>query len=60
VRSGDVITAVTSRGQTTEVRSAEQFNKLLAQLERNATLTLHVRRGGDSLFVTVKGEAAPG
>ncbi len=60
VRSGDVITAVTSRGQTTEVRSAEQFNKLLAQLERNATLTLHVRRGEANLFVTVKGEAAPG
>src|SRR5712691_3338702 len=60
VRSGDVITAVTSRGQTTEVRSAEQFNKLLAQLERNATLTLHVRRGESNLFVTVKGEAAPG
>ena len=60
VRSGDVITAVTSRGQTTEVRSAEQFNKLLAQLERNATLTLHVRRGESNLFVTVKGEAVPG
>src|SRR5713226_2843122 len=60
VRSGDVITAVTSRGQTTEVRSAEQFNKLLAQLERNATLTLHVRRGESNLFITVKGEAAPG
>src|SRR5712691_11379524 len=60
VRSGDVITALTSKGQTTEVRSVEQFNKLLAQLERNATLTLHVRRGADNLFVTVKGEAAPG
>ena len=60
VRAGDVITAVTSRGQTTEVRSTEQFNKLLAQLERNATLTLHVRRGESNLFVTVRGEAAPG
>jgi len=60
VRSGDVITAVTSRGQTTEVKSAEQFNKLLAQLERNTTMTLHVRRGESSLFVTVKGEGASG
>src|SRR6266850_109424 len=60
VRAGDVITAVTSRGQTTEVRSTEQFNKLLAQLERNTTLTLHVRRGESNLFVTVKGEGAPG
>ncbi len=48
------------RGGVIEVRSAEQFNKLLARLERNATLTLHVRRGESNLFVTVKGEAAPG
>ncbi len=60
VRSGDVITAVTSRGQTTEVKSTEQFNKLLAQLERNTTMTLHVRRGESNLFVTVKGEGASG
>jgi serine protease Do len=60
VRTGDVITAVTSRGKTTDVRSSEQFDKLLAQLERNTTLTLHVRRGESNLFVTVKGEAAPG
>jgi serine protease Do len=60
VRVGDVITAVTSKGQTTDVRSAEQFNKLLGQLERNSTLTLHVRRGESNLFVTVKGESAPG
>src|SRR5713226_4704282 len=60
VRAGDVITAVTSKGQTTEVKSTEQFNKLLGQLERNTTLTLHVRRGESNLFVTVRGEGAPG
>jgi serine protease Do len=60
VRGGDVITAVTSRGQTTEVKSAEQFNKVLAQLDPGTTLTLHVRRGESNLFVTVKGEVAPG
>jgi serine protease Do len=57
VRTGDVITAVTSKGQTTDLKSVEQFNKLLAQLERNATMTLHVRRGESTLFVTVKGDA---
>jgi serine protease Do len=56
VRTGDVITAVTSKGQTTDLKSVEQFNKLLAQLERNATMTLHVRRGENNLFVTVKGD----
>ena len=60
VRAGDVITAVTSKGHTAEVRSVEQFTKLLAQLDRNSTMTLHVRRGESNLFVTVKGENAPG
>lgn len=60
VRAGDVITAITSKGQTTEVKSVDQFNKLLGQLERAATITLHVRRGDSNLFVTVKGDAAPG
>jgi serine protease Do len=60
VRAGDVITAVTSKGQTSEVKSIEQFNKLLGQLDPGTTLTLHVRRGESNLFVTVKGEASPG
>ena len=60
VRAGDVITAVTSRGQTTEVTDAEQFNKYLAQLDRAATFTLHVRRGESTLFVVVKGETPKG
>jgi serine protease Do len=60
VRAGDVITAVTAKGRTTEVKSSEQFNRFLAQLERSTTLTLHIRRGESNLFVTVKGESAPG
>jgi serine protease Do len=59
VRPGDVITAVTSRGQTTELKSADQFNKLLSQIDRNQTLTLHVRRGESNLFVPIRGEPAP-
>ncbi len=60
VRAGDVITAMTSKGQTTELKSVEQFNKLLGQVERAATITLHVRRGESNLFVTVRGDNAPG
>jgi serine protease Do len=60
VRAGDVITAVTSKGQTTELKSAEQFNKYLTQIDKGATLTLHVRRGETNLFVTVRGESAAG
>ena len=53
-RVGDVVIAVTSKGQTTEVKSAEQLNKLLTALERNATVTLQVRRGETHLFVTAR------
>jgi len=54
-----VITAVTSKGQTTEVKSTEQFNRLLGQLERNTTLTC-TYGAREHLFVTVRGEGAPG
>ena len=60
VRAGDVIMAVTAKGQTTEVRSAEQFNKLVGQSDRGVTLTLHVRRGESNVFVTVRGESGRG
>ncbi len=60
VRPGDVISALTSRGQTTEVKSVEQFNKFISQAERNTTITLHVRRGENNLFVTVRIDSARG
>ena len=55
-----MITAATSKGRTTEVRTAEQFNKLVSQTDRNVTLTLHVRRGENNVFVTVRGESGRG
>ena len=33
------------KGQHTELKSVEQFNKLLAGLDKNAVITLQVRRG---------------
>ena len=60
VRNGDVITAVTTRGQTTDIVSADQLNKLLTQIDRNSILTLHVRRGESNLFVTIRGETPRG
>jgi serine protease Do len=60
LRPGDVIMAVTTKGQTTELKSAEQFNKLLSQVDRSTTLTLHVRRGESNLFVPIRGETARG
>jgi len=55
LRPGDVILALISKGVTQELRTAEQFNRLLAQFERGANVTLLVRRGDMQTFVTIKG-----
>jgi serine protease Do len=55
VRKGDVLLMLVHKGQHTELKSVEQFNKLLAGLEKNAVITLQVRRGESVAFVTVSG-----
>lgn len=55
LRQGDIIIAVISKGATTEVRSVDQFNKLLAQFEKGSNVTLLIRRGEMQTFVTIKG-----
>lgn len=55
LRPGDIIIAVISKGATTEVKSAEQFNKLLAPFEKGSNVTLLIRRGEMQTFVTIKG-----
>jgi serine protease Do len=55
VRKGDIIVTVVHKGQHTELKSVEQFNRLLAGLDKNAVLTLQVRRGENMAFVTVSG-----
>jgi len=55
LRPGDIIIAMISKGATTEIKTAEQFNKLLAQFEKGSNVTLLVRRGEMQTFVTIKG-----
>ena len=55
VRKGDVLLTVVHKGQHTELRSVEQFNKLLGGLDKSAVLTLQVRRGESVAFVTISG-----
>jgi serine protease Do len=55
VRKGDVLVTLVHKGQHTELRSVEQFNKLLASLEKNSVITLQVKRGEMTAFVTVSG-----
>jgi serine protease Do len=55
VRKGDVLLTMVHRGQHTELKTAEQFNRLLAGLDKNAVITLQVRRGETTAFVTISG-----
>ncbi len=54
LRPGDIVIAVISRGATTEVRTVDQFNKLLARFEKGSNVTLLVRRGEMQTFVTIR------
>ena len=55
LRPGDVILALIDRGVQTEAKSVEQFNALLAKLDKSASVTLLVRRGDSQTFITIKG-----
>ena len=55
VRRGDVLLMLVHKGRHTELKSTEQLNKLLAGLDKNAVITLQVRRGDAMAFVTVNG-----
>jgi len=55
LRPGDIIVAVISKGATTEVKTVDQFNKLLAQFDKGSNVTLLIRRGETQTFITIKG-----
>jgi len=60
VRQGDVIVAVSAKGATTEIKSAKQFNDLLATLDKGTTITLQIRRGEANIFATIRGDTSGG
>jgi len=55
LRAGDVILAVIAKGAQTETKSVAQFNELIQAADKNATITLLVRRGDAQTFITIKG-----
>lgn len=55
LRPGDIIIALISKGATTEIRSVDQFNKLLAQFGKGSNVTLLIRRGQTQTFITIRG-----
>jgi serine protease Do len=54
VRPGDIILQVISKGVTTEAKTAAQVNELLAKLEKNASVTLQLKRGENTFFSTIR------
>jgi serine protease Do len=55
LRQGDVILAFILKGVQTEIRTVDQFNGLLAKLDKDSYVTLLVKRGDSQTFVTIKG-----
>jgi len=55
VRKGDVLLTLVYKGQHTELKSVDQFSRILAGLDKNAVFTLQVRRGESIAFVTISG-----
>ena len=55
LRKGDIILALIHKGNHAEAKSVSQFNKGLNAIDKAATITLHVRRGENQNFITIKG-----
>ena len=49
------IDAEAASGENIEIKTVDQFNRLLAQFDKAANVTLLVRRGELQTFVTIKG-----
>lgn len=56
LRPGDLILAMIAGGNPHELKTVEQFNKLLTQFSKGANVTLLVRRGEVQTFVTLKSD----
>ena len=55
LRAGDVILTLMVKGVQSEIKSVDQFNKLLAKLDKNSVFSLLVLRGNAQTFVTIRG-----
>jgi serine protease Do len=54
VQPGDVILAIINKGQTTEAKTAEQVNGMLAKMDKGASVTFRLKRGEQEFFSTLK------
>ena len=54
IQAGDGILALVSKGVRTDIRSVEQFNRVVGGLELGQTVTLLVLRGETQTFVPLR------
>ena len=54
IQAGDAILAIVNRGVRTDLRSAEQFGRVVAALDPGQAVTLLVQRGDTQTFVPVR------
>jgi serine protease Do len=54
-RAGDVLMALIAKGVNTELKTVDQFNKLIERTDKISNITFLVHRGDQQLFVTVRG-----
>ena len=60
LRPGDILLKVVHNGVHTDLKTADQLSRLLSGLNKNAVITLQVRRGESMAFVTIAGLDAKG
>jgi serine protease Do len=54
IQAGDAIVALVSKGVRTDIRSVDQFNRVVAGLDVGQTVTLLVLRGDLQTFVPLR------
>jgi len=54
LQPGDVILTIISRGVSTDIKSVDQLNALLAKVEKGASITLLLKREDAQVFASVK------
>ena len=55
LKPGDILLALIDKGVSTELKTVRQLDHLLSQYDKNASITLLVRRGNTQSFITLRG-----
>ena len=54
LQEGDVILALVNKGTVTELKTVDQLNQMLAKMETGTNVTLQIRRGENTAFLSMR------